>query len=163
MPIFHRQLKLRAATGSLHQFMGGVRGIYPDIVEDAHVECATMFLYESITRTVFGEGFAAALRARARTQYKFNAPYEVEASLGRISAQITALLEVPDADTLGDRLHGEFTHRVRCVIRALLIDAHPAWDDPAIVRLVFPRFELIAQRMRRHLIGIRQQSQFMMK
>ena len=163
MPILLRQRKLRAATHSMHQFMGTVRGIFPEVVEDDLVERVTVLLYESVARSVFGDAFAAALRARARAQYKFNPPYEVEASLGRLSAQITALLEVPDPDAECDKLHGEFTHRVRCVIRAILIEANPGWDDPQIVRLVFPRFEAAAQRMRRHLQGIRQQSDFIMK
>lgn len=157
-----RHLRLRAATGSMHQFLNSVRAIYPDVVADDMVEAATIFLYERAMRTVFGSGAAAAFRARIRALVKFAAPYEIEARIGRIESQFEAFTAVRAARS-GTPIHAEFTRHVECAIRALLLEADPKFDDPEVIRLVFPRFELAFRRFVTHLRGIQRQSVFLMK
>ena len=44
--------------------------------------------------------------------------------------------------------HDEFTRHVQNVMRALLREAGTQFDRPEIVRLIFPRFEYAARRLR---------------
>ena len=49
------------------------------------------------------------------------------------------------------------------MIRALLVEAGAPYDDPGIVKLIFPRFENTARRLRDHLQGLKHQAQFVMR
>lgn len=163
MPFMVNAHKLTAATGSMHQFCGAVRTVFPDLVDDRVVEAVTSFLYVRVAEEVFGKRFASALRAKVRDIYKFSDWTEVESRIARIEQNIDAF--ATHSATLDPALMAEeeFTRHIRSVIRALLLEAGSPWEDSNAVRHTFPRFENAVRRIKKHLEGIRSQSNFLIK
>lgn len=163
MSMFVNGHKLKAAAGSMHQFCGAVRTVFPDLVDDRVVEAVTSFLYCRLAEEVFGRRFSVALRARCRELYKFSDWTEVESRISRIEHNIAAF------DTHSAELdpalmaEEEFTRHVRSVIRALLLEADNPWQDTNVVRHTFPRFENTVRRIKKHLEGLRSQSNFLIR
>jgi hypothetical protein len=163
MNIFLNTRKLKAAASSMHQFCPVVRSIYRSPPDDDVVEAATVFIYEHTAREVFGRRFADALRARLRQRYRYASPVEVETRVLRIGRNCDEFRRWEEAWAPPRDTQGEFTAYVHSVIRALLAEAGQPYDDPEVVKDMFPRFEEAARRLQTHLQGIRQQSRYVMR
>ena len=163
MPFLIDKLKLKAAAGSMHQFLPVVRSMYPGIPPDEAIEAATVFLYAGLAREVFGRRFAHHLRLRLRPRYKFAIPTEIELRVLRIQNRLEAMKRDAEKYSGEASPHAQSTAHVTSVIRALLAEACPESDDPAQVRAIFPRFEKAVRRIKDHLLGIKRQTRFVMK
>jgi hypothetical protein len=174
MGLFINKLKLKAAIGSMHQFCPVVRTIFPDAPTDEVVEAATVFLYERLVRAIFGNRFADHWRAGVRAKFRYSTPIDMDMRLARIGQNVETFEQQEAAPGDGSGAsggsggsgasdHDEFTRHVRSVIRALLVEAGAPYDDPGIVKLIFPRFENTARRLRDHLQGLKHQAQFVMR
>ena len=162
MGLLINKLKLKASIGSMHQFCPVVRTIFPDPPTDQVVEAATVFLYEQLVRSIFGNRFADHWRAGIRAKFKYSTAVEMDERLSRIG-QNAQTFEQQEPDPTGSSDHDDFTRHVRSVIRALLVEAGAPYDDAGLVKLIFPRFENTARRLRDHLDGLKHQSQFVMR
>ena len=130
---------------------------------DDVVEATTVFLYARVARDVFGPRFASRLSDHLLQHLKFTTPLDVEARCSRIGRSLT-YFEQAERDACTNHSDQEkFTQHVRSCIRALLAEAGFGSDDSGIVKLLFPRFEAAVRRVRDHLMGIREQSHFVMK
>lgn len=158
MPLLVDKLKLKAAAGSLHQFLPAVRGVYPRPPADDATEAATVFLYVGLAREIFGRRFAHHLRLHLRPRYKFAIPTEIELRVLRIENRLEALTREAEPSMADDS-----AAHVTTVIRALLAEACPEFDDPRHVRAIYPRFEEAVRRIKNHLLGIKRQPRFVMK
>ena len=130
---------------------------------DTVIEAATVFLYDHMARDIFGPRFAAQLRELIRPHFKFSSPEQMEERLSRIAHNVAEFRRFEDAWNLSRSPHADFTRHVRSAIRALLAEGGFAFDDPAVVKDTFPRFEDAARQVRSHLLGIKQQSHYVMK
>ncbi len=163
MGLFINRLKLNAAARSMHQFCPVVRGIFPQPPADEVVEATTVFLYTRVARDVFGPRFASRLSEHLLQDLKFTTPLDVQTRCARIGHAL-GYYEQAESDACTDHSDQEtFTQHVRSCIRALLAEGGFGSDDAAIVKLLFPRFEEAVRRLRDHLLGIREQSKFVMK
>ena len=163
MGIFVNKLKIRAAVGSMHQFCAPVRMIYPEPPSDDVVEATTVFLYERLARATFGNRFADRWLESVSTSLKYVTPADLKQRLLRIGRNVEEFdrQEMNPGAAVSD--HEQFTRNVRSVIRALLVEAGAPHDDPVLVKLIFPRFQSTAQRLRDHLQGINEQARFVMR
>jgi hypothetical protein len=163
MSLLIDKLKLKAAAGSMHQFLPVVRAMYPRIPPDEATEAATVFLYAGLAREVFGRRFAHHLRMELRPRYKFAMAVEVDLRILRIENRLEALKREAEKSIAGTSSHAQSTAHVTSVIRALLGEACPESDDHEHVRAIFPRFEDVVRRIKNHLLGIKRQARFVMK
>ena len=161
MTLFVDKLKVRAAASSMHQFCSVLRAVIPVDADECMVEAATVFLYDHIARELFGRRFAKRMRALLRDRYRCGTPIEVDARVWKINRYFE---EFEAAELRG--CHDDqqaFTAHVRSVIRAFLAEAGMTSDNPALVKEMFPRFENAVRTLKQHLIGIKQQSHFVMQ
>jgi hypothetical protein len=163
MPLLIDNLKLKAAVGSMHQFLPVVRAMYPRSPSDEATEAATVFLYAGVAREIFGRRFAHHLRLQLRPRYKFAIPTEIELRVLRIENRLEALRQGVQKHLADASLYEQSTAHATNVIRALLAEACPEYAAPEQVRAVFPRFEDVVRRIKNHLMGIKRQTRFVMK
>ena len=153
--------KLKAAMRSMHQFCQDVREIFPGEVDDRVVESATVYLYVSLARDLFGPRFAARLLKKLRGLLKYATPAEVDGRVARIEKHSEALDR-----SLANRNQGADelcrTH-VASVMEAMLSDAGFQGDDPVVTKRAFARFERAISDIRKHLLGIKEQNVFVLK
>jgi hypothetical protein len=162
---FVDKLKLNAAARSMHQFCPIVRTIYPDPPSNEAVEAATVYLYAGLAQEIFGKRFTIRLREEIRNHYKYAEPIEVDLRVIRMEQRVELLRR--EARTQrngnGNSQYVEFTQHVHNVIRALLSEAGDGFDNPQVVKLIFPRFEEAVRRIKTHLLGIKHQSRYVMR
>jgi len=163
MSFLINKLKLKAAVGSMHQFLPVVRSIYPRIPPDEATEAATVFLYAGLALEIFGRRFADRLRLHLRPRYKFAISTEIERRVLRIENRLEALKREADKYSAESSPHARSAAQVTSVIRALLAEACPESDEPEQVRAIYPRFEDAVRRIKKHLLGIKRQTRFVMK
>ncbi|MHC4776806.1 MAG: hypothetical protein ACYTBR_16305 [Planctomycetota bacterium] len=146
--------KLKAAAFSMHQFCQEVRCIFPGDVDDRVIEAATVYLYVSLARDLFGHRFAIRLQKRLRGNLKYSTPAEVEGHVARIARQ---------SESLERAAASQATERTPAVIEAMLADA--GFQDPADedARKAYIKFEAAIMVIRKHLVGIKEQNYFLMK
>ncbi len=155
--------KLKAAMGSMHQFCQEVREVFPGEVDDRVVEAATAYLYLSLTRDLFGPRFASKLQKRLAGRLKYSTPAEVDGHIARITKQSEAL-EKAMASGTHDRSADEIVRaHVTSVIEAMLSDAGFKGDDPEVLKRSYPCFEKTIKEIRKHLIAIKEQNNYLMK
>jgi hypothetical protein len=156
--------KVRAAAGSMHQFLQPVRTIFPGPVSDKIVEAATIYLYMNLARDLFGLRFANQLQRKLRRELKYGTAREVEARIAAI-VRMAAALEKAAAGTGGGGRAPEDVVRahVVSVIEAMLNDAGLRGEDPETARKAYEPFERTVKDMRRHLLGIKEQNSFLMR
>lgn len=163
MAIFVDSLKLKATVRSMHQFCGVVRAIFPSPPSDDVVEAATLYIYIRSAEGIFGKRFSERMSEALRDQLKFASPVDIETRLLRIDRNRDAFETAANEADPPESAHDSFTNHVHSVIRALVSEANFSAEDPGIVRLLFPRFEHAARRVRDHLLGIKEQSRFVMR
>ncbi len=155
--------KLKAAVNSMHQFCQEVRTVFPGEVDDRVVEAATAYLYLSLARDLFGPRFSSKLQKRLAARLKYSTPAEVEGHIARITKHSEAL-EKAMASASHDRSAEEIVRaHVTSVIEAMLGDAGFNGDDPEVLKKSYPCFETTIKEMRKHLIGIKEQNNYLMK
>lgn len=156
--------KLKAAANSMHQFCQQVRGIFPDNVDDRVVEAATVYLYVSLARDLFGQRFAAKLQRKLATNLKYSTAAEVEGHIARLEKQTDVLERAAHEDHPARTPEEIVRVHVVCTIQAMLSDAgfQEQRDQETIGRL-YERFERAVKEMRRHLVGIKEANYFVMK
>lgn len=160
---FINKLKLRAAAGSMHQFCPLVRAVFPEPPDDEIVEATTTFLYLQMATDIFGQRFTDHLHSALRERFRFATPIEIDSRVDRIRSNVSAFDQASRAIPSAYVTQTPFTRHVQSVIRSLLCEAGSCHDDPELVRTSFPRFEIAARTVKDHLLGIRHQSQFIMK
>ena len=155
--------KLKAAALSMHQFCQEVRCIFPGDVDDRVVEAATVYLYVSLARDLFGHRFAVRLQKRLRGSLKYSTPAEVEGHVARIAKQ-SETLEREAASRASERTPEEVCRaHTEAVIEAMLADAGFKDSDPAEGKKAYIKFEEAIRVIRKHLAGIKGQNYFLMK
>jgi hypothetical protein len=155
--------KLKAAAFSMHQFCQEVRCIFPGDVDDRVIEAATVYLYVSLARDLFGHRFAIRLQKRLRGSLKYSTPAEVEGHVARIARQSESL-EKEAASQATERTPEEVCRaHTEAVIEAMLADA--GFQDPAEedATKAYIKFEAAIRVIRKHLVGIKEQNYFLMK
>jgi hypothetical protein len=160
---FVDKLKLNAAARSMHQFCPIVRAIYPEPPTNEAVEAATVYLYMGLAHEIFGKRFTAQLRESVRNHYKYAEPIEVDLRVMRMEQRVELLKRGLRSQKNGNSNFVEFTQHVHNVIRALLTEAGDGFDNPQVVKLIFPRFEEAVRRIKNHLLGIKHQSRYVMR
>lgn len=163
MPLLINKLKLKAAAGSMHQFLPIVRTIYPRVPPDEATEAATVFLYAGLAREIFGRRFAQHLREHLRPRFKFAMAVEIDLRVLRIENRLEALKREMEKYEAESPPHVQSAAHVTSVIRALLGEACPESDDHEQVKAIFPRFENAVRRIKNHLLGIKRQPRFVMR
>ena len=163
MPLLIDKLKLKAAAGSMHQFLHVVRSMYPGIPPDEAIEAATVFLYAGLAREVFGKRFAHHLRQHLQLRFKFAMAVEIDLRVLRIENRLEALKREMERRGAESPPHVQSAAHVTSVIRALLAEACPESDSHEQVKAIFPRFEEAVRRIKNHLLGIKRQPRFVMK
>jgi hypothetical protein len=155
--------KLKAAAFSMHQFCQEVRQIFPGDVDDRIVEAATVYLYMSLARDLFGQRFANKLQKRLRGNLKYSTPAEVEGHVARITKRSEAM-ERAEAEKAGDRSAEELCRaHTAAVIDAMLDDAGFQDTDTDASKKAYIKFEEAIRVIRKHLVGIKDQNYFLMK
>jgi hypothetical protein len=147
----------------MHQFCPIVRAIYPDPPTNEAVEAATVYLYTGLAQEIFGKRFTARLRESIRDHYKYAAPVEVDLRVMRMDQRVELLRREARSHRNGNSNYVEFTQHVHNVIRAMLTEAGDGFDNPQVVKLIFPRFEEAVRRIKTHLLGIKHQSRYVMR
>jgi hypothetical protein len=155
--------KLKAATGSMHQFCQPVREIFPGEVDDRVVESVTLYLYTSLTRDLFGARFGNKLQKRLLPRLKYTTSAEVQGHMARITKHSSALEKVEESTGQTRSPDEAVRAHVASTIEAFLSDAGFATSDQAVLQKAYDRFERCIKVMREHLIGIREQNYFLMK
>ncbi len=163
MALFIDNLKLKATTGSMHQFLAVVRAIFPTPPPDEVVEAATLYVYMHTAEGVFGKRFRERMQEAMRDELKFASAVDTESRLFRIDRNRAEFEAAAVAADPPECANDAFMHHVHSVIRALMREGGFPTEDPGLVRLIFPRFEQAARRVRDHLMGIRDQSRFVMR
>jgi hypothetical protein len=158
------KLKLKAAASSMHQFCPFVRTLFPGHPTDDVIEASTVFLYRNLAREVFGRRFVEKLNEQLREKYRHGPPIEIDLRVQRIENRLELMRREASENGNGHgTLHDQFTAHVRCVIRSLLAESGQEFDNPELVKLIFPRFEDTVRRLKDHLLGIKNQARFVMK
>lgn len=161
MGLLSNERKVKAAACSMHQFCQDVRDIYPGDVDDRVVEAATVYIYQSLARDLFGHRFAAKLRRKLAAMLKYATPAEVEGRLARIEKHSEALEKAMAANLqTPEELCRAHT---ASVMEAMLSDAGFSSGDDQAATKSFGRFEAAIHVIRKHLIGIKEQNVFLMK
>lgn len=155
--------KLKAATGSMHQFCQEVREVFPGDVDDRVVEAATAYLYLSLARDLFGQRFASKLQKRLGERLKYSTPAEVEGHMVRITRHAEAMEKAMAAQTHDKSPEEIVRNHVTAVIEAMLADAGFPTNDPATFKKAYPVFDAAIKSIRTHLLGIKEQNHFLMK
>ncbi|MHC4219726.1 MAG: hypothetical protein ACYSU7_14895 [Planctomycetota bacterium] len=155
--------KLKAAAFSMHQFCQEVRAIFPGEVDDRVVEAATVYLYLSLSRDLFGHRFATRLQKRLRGSLKYSTPAEVEGHVARITKQSEGV-ERAAAANASERTPEEICRaHTSAVIEAMLADAGFQDTEPDAYKKAYIKFEESIRVIRKHLVGIKDQNHFLMK
>ena len=161
---FINERKVKAAANSMHQFCQEVRSIFPGDTDDGVIESATIFLYVSLSRDLFGRRFAECLSTRLRDRLKYATVSEVKTRIARIARQADDL-ERAAVSVSSPRCSPQEKCRnhVTSVIESLLLEAGFRSDDPQLLKETYPRFEDVVRRLKSHLLGIKEQNAVMMK
>ena len=163
MGLLVNERKLKAAALSMHQFCQEVRAIFPGDVDDRVVEAATVYLYVSLARDLFGHRFAGRLQKKLHGNLKYSTPAEVEGHLARICRHAEGLEKAAVAKG------GEGTPEELCrahteaVIEAMLANAGIQDFDPVEAKKAYIKFEEAIRAIRKHQVGIKDQNYFLMK
>ena len=155
--------KLKAAAGSMHQFCQEVREIFPGDVDDRVVEASTTYLYVSLVRDLFGPRFATKLQKRLRTLLKYSTAAEVGGHIARITLHSEALEKSVKSFSGPCSAEEIVRAHVLAVIEALLSDAGFKNISPAETAKSYAKFENAIKEMRKHLLAIKDQNNFLMK
>ena len=155
--------KVKAAATSMHQFCQTVREIFPGDVDDRVVEAATMYVYVSLTRDLFGQRFAHKLQKRLRAFLKYTTAAEADGHIARITKHSEALENALAAHSTDRSVEEIVRAHVTSVIEAILSDAGFNGEDHEIAKKAYERFEMAIQQMRKHLIGIKDQNVFLLR
>lgn len=155
--------KLKAALGSMHQFCHNVREIFPGDVDDRVVEASTTYLYMSLVQDLFGSRFAAKLQKKLHSRLKYSNAAEIEGHIARISKHSEGLEKVADNDSAERSAEEIVRAHVLAVIEAMLSDAGFKDTDSAQAAKAYIQFERAIKEMRSHLVGIKEQNNFLMK
>ena len=161
---FINERKVKAAANSMHQFCQVVRSIFPGHTDDGIIESATIFLYVSLSRDLFGRRFAECLSTRLRDRLKYATVSEVKTRIARIARQADDL-ERAAVSVSSPRCSPQEKCRnhVTSVIESLLLEAGFRSDDPQLLKETYPRFEDVVRGLKTHLLGIKEQNAVMMK
>lgn len=163
MGMLINEKKLKAAIGSMHQFCHPVREIFPGDVDDCVVESATLYLYTSLARDLFGPRFAGKLQKKLYERLKYTTRAEIQGHIARITKTSDAL-EKAEHTTSHDHSPEEVVRaHVTSTIEAMLADAGFSYDDAEVIKKAYDRFERAIKIIRQHLIGIREQNVYLMK
>ena len=162
MALLINDRKVKAAANSMHQFCQQVRTIFPGEVDDRAVEAATAYLYISLVRDLFGNRFAVKLQRRLYARLKYSTPAEVEGHIARITKH-SEVIERTEDNGVEDTPEEAVRAHVMSVIEAILSDAGFQGRDPEITRRAYVRFEEAVKEIRDHLLGIRDQNNFLMR
>ena len=155
--------KLKAAAASMHQFCHEVREIFPGEVDDRVIEAATSYLYVSLVGDLFGNRFAAKLQKKLHTKLKYSTSAEVEGHIARITKHSGAMEKGIDKNAPERSPEDIVRGHVLSVIDAMLADAvfnNPNREESA---KAYTKFEHAIKEMRSHLLGIKDQNNFLMK
>ena len=154
--------KVKAAANSMHQFCQQVRTIFPGEVDDSVVEAATVYLYMSLVRDLFGNRFGGKLQRRLYERLKYSTAAEVEGHMARITKHADVIER--SAPRMPESSPEEVVRaHVMSVIEAMLSDAGFQGRDPEITRPAYVKFEEAIKEIRNHLQGIRDQNHFLMR
>jgi hypothetical protein len=163
MGLLVNERKLKAAALSMHQFCQEVRAIFPSDVDDRVVEAATVYLYVSLARDLFGQRFASRLQKKLHGNLKYSTPAEVEGHLVRISRQSESM-EKAAAAKASERTPEELCRaHTESVIEAMVANAGIQNHDPVEAKKAYIKFEEAIRVIRKHLVGIKEQNYFLMK
>ncbi len=160
---FINERKVKAAANSMHQFCQVVRSIFPGHTDDGVIESATIFLYVSLSRDLFGRRFAECLSTRLRDRLKYATLSEVETRVARIARQADDLEQAADSVSSPRSSQEKCRNHVTSVIESLLLEAGFRSDDPQLLKETYPRFEDVVRGLKTHLLGIKEQNAVMMK
>jgi hypothetical protein len=127
------------------------------------VEAATVYLYTSLARDLFGPRFSSRLQKRLQGNLKYSTPAEVEGHLARINRQSESL-EKAAAAKAAERTAEELCRaHTEAVIEAMLANAGIQNYDPTEAKKAYMKFEEAIHVIRKHLVGIKDQNHFLMK
>lgn len=163
IPLFIDELKLRAAAGSLQQFLPVVRSIFPDEVDDVTLEAATVYLYIGVTREVFGRRFSDFLRRDLRARLRFASATEIGLRAGHLHTRVKELADEVVEELPPDWRNDSYRTHALAVIGALLESSQAVTDDPKTIQSCFAAYERSVGSIRDHLLGIKTQNHFVMR
>ena len=155
--------KLDAAASSLHQYYPAVRSIFPGPVAEQVIESIAVLLYLRAAREVFGRRFAERLSARLGRRLRHASEAEVSRRMDAITRRTIAFESEADELLAAGARESAFEHHVRCVLRALLVEAGFDPDDAEVVHDRYMPLMDAARRLAEHLRGIKRQNPFMMR
>ncbi len=163
MGLWINNKKLKATALSMHQYCSPVRMMFSQLPEDAVTEAITVYLYTGLAREVFGPRFSDKLRSLLRRLYKFGEPTDIDARVARLSRQSEDYQMAAGADNKSRSPEQIYIDHIQAMIKSFLAEAGQRYEDPLLIKEMFPRLDETIKRIREHLAGIQSQNRFLMR